>query len=134
MNRLTNKLEEPIKTKHLNYEYHKNSKNRSTQCNLEKISNDMIFNKLGKLEDIEEELGCPLDIIFKALKDRKLVFIHTVSQEKTEITLGVYKILGLMFDSENYILYIYKDNDVTYVYTKDYGKTWVLYDIEVKNE
>lgn len=132
MNRLTYKLEEPIKTKHLNYEYHKNSKNRSTQCNLEKISNDMIFNKLGKLEDIEEEFGCPLDIIFKALKDRKLVFIHTVSQEKTEITLGVYKILGLMFDGENYILYIYKDNDVTYVYTKDYEKTWVLYDIEVK--
>lgn len=132
MNRLTYKLDEPIKTKHLNYEYNKNSKNRSTQCNLEKISNDMIFNKLGKLEDIEEEFGCPLDIIFKALKDRKLVFIHAVIQEKTEITLGVYKILGLMFDGENYILYIYKDNDVTYVYTKDYGKTWVLYDIEVK--
>ena len=126
MNRLTYKLDEPIKTKYSNYEYNKNSK--------QKISNDMIFNKLGKLEDIEEEFGCPLDIIFKALKDRKLVFIHTVSQEKTEITLGVYKILGLMFDGENYILYIYKDNDVTYVYTKDYGKTWVLYDIEVKNE
>ena len=126
MNRLTYKLDEPITTKHSNYEYNKNSK--------QKISNDMIFNKLGKLEDIEEEFGCPLDIIFKALKDRKLVFIHTVSQEKTEITLGVYKILGLMFDGENYILYIYKDNDVTYVYTKDYGKTWVLYDIEVKNE
>ena len=134
MNRLTYKLDEPIKTKHLNYKYHKNSKYHSMQCNLEKISNDMIFNKLGKLEDIEEEFGCPLDIIFKALKDRKLVFIHTVSQEKTEITLGVYKILGLMFDGENYILYIYKDNDVTYVYTKDYGKAWVLYDIEVKNE
>lgn len=134
MNRLTYKLDEPIKTKNLNYEYHKNSKQLSMQCNLEKISNDMIFNKLGKLEDIEEEFGCPLDIIFKSLKDRKLVFIHAVSQEKTEITLGVYKILGLMFDGENYILYIYKDNDTTYVYTKDYGKTWVLYDIEVKNE
>lgn len=128
MNRLTYKLDEPIKIKNLNYEYNKNSKY------LVKISNDMIFNKLGKLEDIEEEFGCPLDIIFKALKDRKLVLIHIVSQEKTEITLGVYKTLGLMFDGENYILYIYKDNDVTYVYTKDYGKTWVLYDIEVKNE
>lgn len=124
MNRLTYKLEEPIKTKYSNYEYNKISN--------QKISNDMIFNKLGKLEDIEEEFGCPLDIIFKALKDRKLVFIHTVSQEKTEITLVVYKILGLMFDGENYVLYIYKDNDIAYVYTKDYGKTWVLYDIEVK--
>ena len=126
MNRLTYKLDEPIKIKNLNYEYNKNSK--------QKISNDMIFNKLGKLEDIEEEFSCPLDAIFKALKDRKLVFIHAVSQEKTEITLGVYKILGLMFDGENYVLYIYKDNDLTYVYTKDFGKTWMQYDIEVKNE
>ena len=126
MNRLTYKLDEPIKIKNLNYEYNKNSK--------QKISNDMIFNKLGKLEDIEEEFGCPLNAIFKALKDRKLVSINTISSEKPEITLGIYKILGLMFDGENYVLYIYKDNDLTYVYTKDFGKTWMLYDIEVKNE
>ena len=129
MNRLTYKLDEPVKIKHSNYEYHKILKR-----NPETISNDMIFNKLGKLEDIEEEFGCPLDIISKALKDRKLVFIHTVSSEKPELTLGIYKILGLMFDGENYVLYIYEDNDVTSVYTKDYEKTWVLYDIEVKNE
>ena len=128
MNRLTYKLDEPIKIKNLNYEYNKNSKY------LVKISNDMIFNKLGKLEDIEEEFGCPLDAIFKALKDRKLVSINAISSEKPEITLGIYKILGLMFDGENYVLYIYKDNDLTYVYTKDFGKTWMLYDIEVKNE
>ena len=127
MNRLTYKLDEPVKIKYSNYEYHKILKR-----NPEKISNDMIFNKLGKLEDIEEEFGCPLDAIFKALKYRKLVFIHIVNSEKNEITLEIYKILGLMFDGENYVLYIYKDNDVTYVYTKDYEKTWVLYDIEVK--
>ena len=126
MNRLTYKLDEPIKTKYSNYEYNKNSK--------QKISNNMIFNKLGKLEDIEEEFGCPLDAIFKALKDRKLMSINAISSEKPEITLGIYKILGLMFDGENYVLYIYKDNDLTYVYTKDFGKTWMLYDIEVKNE
>ena len=39
-----------------------------------------------------------------------------------------------MFDGENYVLYIYKGNDVTYVYTKDFVKTWVLYDVEAKNE
>ena len=126
MNRLTYKLDEPIKTKNLNYEYHKNSK--------QKISNDMIFNKLGKLEDIEEEFGCPLYVMSKALKYRKLVFIHTVDSEKNEINIEIYKILRLMFDGENYILYIYKDTDVTYVYTKDYGKTWVIDGIEVKNE
>ena len=126
MNRLTYKLDEPITTKNLNYEYHKNSK--------QKISNDMIFNKLGKLEDIQEEFGCPLDVMSKALKYRKLVLIHTVDSEKNEITIEIYKILELMFHGENYVLYIYKDTDVTYVYTKDYGKTWVIDGIEVKNE
>ena len=126
MNRLTYKLDEPIKTKYSNYEYNKNSK--------QKISNDMIFNKLGKLEDIEEEFGCPLDIISKALKNKKLVLIHAVDSEKNKIAIEICKILGLMFDGENYVLYIYKGNDVTYVYTKDFVKTWVLYDIEVKNE
>ena len=94
----------------------------------------MIFNKLGKLEDIEEEFGCPLDIISKALKYRKLVLIHAVDSEKNKIAIEICKILGLMFDGENYVLYIYKGNDVSYVYTKDFVKTWVLYDIEVKNE
>ena len=93
-----------------------------------------IYKKLYELENIEEEFGCPLDAIFKALKDRKLVSINTISSEKPEITLGIYKILGLMFDGENYVLYIYKDNDLAYVYTKDFGKTWMIYDIEVKNE
>ena len=27
------------------------------------------INKLGRLEDIEEELGCPLEVVFKAIED-----------------------------------------------------------------
>lgn len=27
------------------------------------------INKLGKLEDLEEELGCPLEVVFKALEE-----------------------------------------------------------------
>ena len=27
-----------------------------------------VYDKLGKLEDIEEDLECPLDVVFKALK------------------------------------------------------------------
>ena len=30
---------------------------------------DDLKNKLGKLEALEDELGCPLDVVFKALKD-----------------------------------------------------------------
>ena len=28
-----------------------------------------IYDKLSKLEDLEDELGCPLDVVFKALKE-----------------------------------------------------------------
>lgn len=34
------------------------------------ISKDLLqsaYDKLGKLEDLEEELGCPLEVVFKAL-------------------------------------------------------------------
>ena len=30
------------------------------------------FDKPGKLEDLEEQLGCPLEVIFKTLKGDKL--------------------------------------------------------------
>lgn len=33
------------------------------------------INKLGKLEDIEDELGIPLEVLFKALKDG-IFFYH----------------------------------------------------------
>ena len=34
-----------------------------------KCMSNKYINKLGKLEDLEEELGCPLDVLHKALKD-----------------------------------------------------------------
>ena len=30
---------------------------------------EVLVDKLGQLEDIEEELGCPLDVVFTAMKD-----------------------------------------------------------------
>ena len=32
-------------------------------------NNPYAIDKLGKLEDLEEQLGCPLEVIFKALKE-----------------------------------------------------------------
>ena len=32
-----------------------------------------MFDKLYALEDLEEELGCPLDVVFKALKEGIIV-------------------------------------------------------------
>ena len=49
-----------------------------------------IINKLGKLEDIEEELGCPLEVVFKALKQD---YIYTKSGKHPHIELGTYGIM-----------------------------------------
>ena len=73
MSRLTMKLDEPIKTKYLNYEYNRIPDYDIVRGNFGRISDDMIFNKLGKLEDLEDELGCPLEVVFKTLKEGILV-------------------------------------------------------------
>ena len=35
---------------------------------------DKIYRKLDKLEDLEEQLGCPLEVFFKILKKRNYYF------------------------------------------------------------
>lgn len=66
------------------------------------------YDKLGKLEDLEDELGCPLDVLEKAMQNG----IYT----------NVYN--GLCMVSR------YKDtlvvSDDYAVYIKDYKKTWWL--------
>ena len=77
------------------------------------------INKLGRLEDIEEELGIGLPILFKALKNG---------------IQGYKSIESLFYEETNktwYIECIYKYGDYGTHYTdvlalKDYGKTWWL--------
>ena len=60
MNRLTKKIENPQYSNDYEmlctFDYH-------------------LINKLGKLEDLEEQLGCHLDVVFKALK-QKHIFVE----------------------------------------------------------
>lgn len=70
------------------------------------------YEKLSMLEDIEEELGCSLDVLFKALND------------------------GIWYQDRNKLLYeplpafreccIYVSDFDTYVSPSDYKKTWWL--------
>jgi hypothetical protein len=103
MNRLTKKL-----------------KNEDEYC---LVVNDVIFgffatNKLGKLEDIEEELGCSLEVIFKALKDG---IIDIENQEHRHIHLR---------DNGTYVFpngWIFHTYHFTYEFKlSDYQKTWWL--------
>lgn len=84
------------------------------------------YNKLASLEDLEEQLGCPLDVVFKALIDG----FYFKKKSKTIFTVGD---LGLEYDpnlEKNVfaLLITYEDS----VLVKDYGKTWFLNESEVK--
>ena len=127
MNRLTYKLDEPIKTKYLNYEYKRISDYDIDRCNFGRITDDMIFNKLGQLEDLEEELEIDLVTLFKALqngvwykdyKDNdKIKFTDDIEENmkcKELIVPAKYTIIGLKF--------------------RVYGKTFALTREELENE
>ena len=102
-------------------------------------SDQMCVDKLGALEDIEEELGCPLEVVFKvfkALKDGQVIVKHIVGLKNPKTFLEAHKIAELLFDGKNYGLWIYDNGygDQFRVYTKDYGKTWALTKEELEND
>lgn len=82
--------------------------------------------KLGKLEDLEEEIGIDLITLFRTLK--QMFVFH---KENVEIEL-----LGLHIKSSELYLYGFVGDTTQAVYLslKDYGKTWALTKEEVGNE
>lgn len=83
MNRLTEKLDD----RNLMTAHHKDGYYRP--CNFH--TSIQCYNKLGSIEDIEDKLGCPVDVLFKALRQ------------------GVYEI-----DNRGYIYH----SDVSYIGSK----------------
>ena len=79
-----------------------------------------ITNKLGKLEDIEEELGIPLEVLFNALKDGIYRFYEEFEDEPPYI---YYTEIDVVCCEEDKWLFVC-GNDIYYL--KDYGKTWAL--------
>lgn len=77
-----------------------------------------ITHKLGALEDLEEELGCPLEVVFKALKEG----ICCVDYDNQIIR--VFK-APLCFNSTSKQFY-WSGNNIGYPDLKDYQKIWWL--------
>ena len=71
-----------------------------------------ILNKLGKLEDLEEQLGCPLDVYVKATTNGIIV-------DGSKYQVKVRK--------DNYGYYFILSNGSCYpFYLKNYKKSWWL--------
>lgn len=91
-----------------------------------------IYNKLGKLEDIEDELGCPLDVVFKALKEGFVVKDDEefILGDKNEYTH--FKVLSFVYhEIYNEFGFGYGNDDESnqplwFEPTKYYKKTWWL--------
>lgn len=83
-----------------------------------------IYTKLGKLEDLEDELGCPLEVVFKALKEG----IWFKSDDF--ITKNLEKDLATrprLYYSDDFKCYRFEIGfGLHYVALKDYQKTWWL--------
>ena len=84
---------------------------------------DPIINKLGKLEDLEEELVIDLITLLKALKDG--AYIKGYSSKKNLCYRINYRDEGVLYLCP---IDIYDD----YVYVTDYGKTWSLVEEELR--
>lgn len=83
----------------------------------EKQNNDaLVINKLGQLEDIEDEIGIDLITLFKALKQDYVYY------ENNEVCVRGMSTKGLIVFDEGFG---WGECDYT-LHWEDYGKTWSL--------
>lgn len=129
MNRLTYKLnaeeQKEHRSRYIHFEYLPIPDYDIKRGNYDRITTDMIYNKLGRLEDLEEQIGCPLEILIKAIlhgiyildnRTRKLKFfsiqdISTRFEEEITDDGNMYLVIGS-----------YDEN----VEVDQYKKTWWL--------
>lgn len=90
--------------------------------------------KLGQLEDIEEELGIELVVLFKALYEgvyvinvyENIIFVEPILSFNKEKSTNLYVLDGITSFPPNKLCESY------FYYFKDYGKTWALTKEELK--
>ena len=75
-----------------------------------------VYNKLGILEDLEEKLGCPLEVVFKAIEDG----IYDKKGEERSVNFDYNK-----WEKEYYFNAFSYDDNIK-LYLRDYKRTWWL--------
>ena len=86
------------------------------------------YNKLGGLENIEDELGISLEVLFKALKDG--FYFKEENWKLLNHSAGADDMKLWKTPSGDYQI---TWNFTRYVYLKDYGVTWALTREELEN-
>ena len=129
MNRLTKKSNSVLEA--IEYQLIDEKENLSANEGIKKIP-VLATNKLGVLEDIEEELG--IDLI-KAVELCKQVNSKKVVYTKDEYGIYPIKILNNL-DIELFNHRLYKNSSGVYVSLdlKDYGKEWSLTREELEDD
>ena len=105
-------------------------------------TNDVMYRKLKALEDIEEDIGMSLLTLFRILKRGRIIHKYKPFCASKQIILESSIINGLFYESGQYGLEVYNEeddideeyNDFKYVYIKDYGITWALTRKELEND
>lgn len=74
------------------------------------------YDKLGKLEDLEEQFGCPLDVVFKALTNG--VYYGDNANWMRWVAVDLH----INLEGEYVLYFSYEESFLT----NDYKKTWWL--------
>ena len=96
-------------------------------------SDQMCVDKLGTLEDIEEELGIDLITLFnidKQLNTKKEIWFKIEDEIEENFRFDSYYIIDLKHKAFVKIEY----EPLDYLYFKDYGKSWALTKEELEND
>lgn len=83
------------------------------------------INKLGKLEDLEEKLGCPLDVLGRVILQK---YFYDIYGNKIDTDIGYITQDGktdIVMSVEEWKDGKYCGKDCA-IYLKDYKKTWWL--------
>lgn len=126
MSRLTRKLNDKeindYSSKYIKFKYLRIKDYDISRGNYGKITDDQILNKLGQLEDIEEDLGIDLITLFKAQKIDQSIYLLDYDNTIYELDLAIIMSKYI----EGYNLIVFDGFDNAYLPLKDYGKTWAL--------
>lgn len=83
-----------------------------------------VYTKLGKLEDLEDELGCPIEVVFKALKEGLIIEAYDDELDISSIETFEPNELVLDFVAKSIIT---GEEYIDYVFPlENYKKTWWL--------